>query len=75
MAKKRGGAKAKRATPAKKNPAAQELGRKRWKGVTAAQRSQLARLAVLTRWRKVPPPLSPEEARVVAERLKEPDKS
>jgi hypothetical protein len=35
-----------------KNKAAAELGRKRWKGLTAEQRSEIARRAVRARWEK-----------------------
>jgi len=37
---------------AKKNRAAQALGRKRWKGVSKADRSAAMREVVLARWRK-----------------------
>jgi len=36
----------------RKSQAAVELGRKRWKGLTAEQRSEIARRAVQARWAK-----------------------
>jgi hypothetical protein len=40
------------ATKRPKSRAAAELGRKRWKGLTAEQRSEIARRAVQARWAK-----------------------
>jgi hypothetical protein len=36
----------------KKSTAAQELGRKRWKGVSAQERTEITRRAIEARWAK-----------------------